>query len=452
MGVAKDNHLPKEGPYESYHCCGECARVAGRRVEEGAKLSNDINEVERLVRNAVQRIGAKAIEIQLTGKSLGYEGSSRGCSTPGCQRDQRFVSYRSRTLATVLGQVTFERAYYHCEECGSSCCPYDQQVGLGSGQQSEELAKAATLLAAMDPFVPAAKVLHALTGQRLSDRTVHSVARRVGAVASEQERQMALRMAAWSVPIEAIQAKPARLYVAVDGVFVHRQEWNEAKCVTCYWEEPDGHGGVQRLARYAVRFESADQFKSFVWSLACRCGLETATEVILLGDGAAWIWDHVRGILGEQAICITDWYHVMEHVWACGKALYGEKTPETIAWVKERETLLWEGEYRSLLQSLAVQRRKTRSLPKHQALRDLETYLENQGGRLDYARFRAAGYDIGSGRVESACNHVVKIRMKRSGMIWSDAGAQEILSLRTALLNGWWDALWATKPLARKVA
>jgi hypothetical protein len=421
-------------------------------VAEGKTLSDDLGEIERLVREGVQRVGARAIEMQLQGKSLGYEGSSRDCDTPGCEGRQRFVSYRPRTLATLLGQVTFERAYYHCEDCGSSCCPYDQRVGLGPAQQSVEMAKAATLLATLDPFIPAAKVLHALTGQRLSDRTVHSLARRVGGVASEQERQLALRMAVWSVPVEGIEVKPARLYVAVDGVMVHREQWNEAKCVTCYWEESDGHGGVLRRARYAVRFESAEDFKAFVWSLACRCGLETATEVILLGDGAAWIWDHVRGVLGEQTICIADWYHVMEHVWACGKALYGEETPETEAWVKERETLLWEGRYRQLLERLGEQRRQTRSLPKHRALRDLETYLENQGERLEYARFRAAGYDIGSGRVESACNHVVKIRMKRSGMIWSDVGAQEILSLRTAYLNGWWDRLWAAKPLAKKVA
>jgi hypothetical protein len=419
---------------------------------EGTNLSDDLNEVERLVRETVQRVGAKAIEIQLTGKSLGYEGSSRACDTPGCRCDQRFVSYRPRTLATLLGQVTLQRAYYHCKRCGSSCCPYDRRVGLGPGQQSEGLAKAATMLAALDPFIPAAEVLHALTGQRLSDRTVHSVARRVGKVASEQERQLALRMAVWSVPIEAIEARPARLYVAVDGVFVRRQEWNEAKCITCYWEEGDGHGGVRRCARYAVRFESAEQFKAFAWSLACRCGLETATEVVLLGDGAAWIWEHIHGILGEQTVCITDWYHAMEHLWTCGKALHGEKTPETIAWVKERETLMYEGKHRTVLELLATERRQTRSLPKRRALRDLQTYLENQGERLNYARFRAAGYDIGSGRVESACNHVVKIRMKRSGMIWSEAGAQEILSLRTALKNGWWDALWATKPLTKEAA
>ena len=113
---------------------------------EGTNLSDDLNEVERLVRETVQRVGAKAIEIQLTGKSLGYEGSSRACDTPGCRCDQRFVSYRPRTLATLLGQVTLQRAYYHCKRCGSSCCPYDRRVGLGPGQQSEGLAKAATML------------------------------------------------------------------------------------------------------------------------------------------------------------------------------------------------------------------------------------------------------------------------------------------------------------------
>ena len=46
------------------------------------------------------------------------------------------------------------------------------------------LAKAATLLAALDPFVPAATILNELTGQRLGDRTIHRVARKVGKAAS----------------------------------------------------------------------------------------------------------------------------------------------------------------------------------------------------------------------------------------------------------------------------
>jgi len=415
---------------------------------EGIALSDDIHQLEQAVRERVLRIGAKAIETHLACRRLGYEGSSRACDNPHCKHDQKFVGNRPRTLATLLGQVTFKRAYYHCRHCGASCCPYDRSTGLGGGQESVGLAKAAALVCTLEPFVPAAKVLAELTGQRLGDRTIHRITRKAGRLASHRERELALKMATWSVPPRWVEARPARLYVAVDGVMVHREQWNEAKCVTCYWDEPAGAGQTRRVARYAVRFESAEQFKAFVWSLACRCGLESAAQVVLIGDGAAWIWEHVGGVLGESTVCITDWYHVMEHVWSAGNALHGQGTPQAARWVKGHETLLWQGQYQQVLRSLEQQRKQTRSLPKHRAIRELETYLQNQGSRLAYDRFRQAGYDIGSGRVESACEHVVATRMKRSGMVWTDEGAQEMLSLRTAYLNGWWEQIWAAKPLA----
>jgi hypothetical protein len=421
-------------------------------AEEGISLSDDLTEVEQVVRDAAMRVGAKAVELRLAQEPLGYEASSRACDNPDCGHDQKFVGHRPRTLGTLMGQVTIKRAYYHCKACGCSSCPYDQRVGLGSGQMSVGLARAAAMLAVLDPFVPAATVLHELTGQRVGDRTIHRVARRAGKVAARREKQSAIAMAAWSVPIQGVQVRPQRLYVAVDGVMVHRAQWNEAKCVTCYWEEPDGKGGLWRQAQYAVRFESAGQFKAFVWSLSVRCGLESAAEVVLLGDGAAWIWEQAAPVLGERTVCITDWYHVMEHLWACGKILFGQQTPQTIAWVKERETLLWEGKSRQLLEKLEEEHRRTRSLPRRRAIKDLVTYLKNQGDRIAYDRFRTADYDIGSGRVESACKHVVANRMKRSGMIWSDDGAQELLSLRTAYLNGQWDQLWREKPLLKNAA
>ena len=142
----------------------------------------------------------------------------------------------------------------------------------------------------------------------------------------------------------------------------------------------------------------------------------------------------------------------MERVWDCGKVLYGEGTDACEAWVKERETMLWEGRYKPLLDALAGERKGVRSARKRQALDELATYLTNQGDRLAYDRFRAAGYDIGSGRVEAACKHVVGVRMKRSGMIWSDDGAQDVLSLRAVRLNGQWEAFWASKPLRAEAA
>ena len=116
--------------------------------------------------------------------------------------------------------------------------------------------------------------------------------------------------------------------------------------------------------------------------LALDLGIDLVVDVIDAKRNE--IWDRVGGVLGEKTVCITDWYHVMEHVWSCGKALHGEGTDAATQWVKAGETLLWEGHYLQLIEGLEEERRRTRSIPKHRALAELVTYLSNQGGRLAY--------------------------------------------------------------------
>ena len=409
-------------------------------LAEGVELTEDLTQVEQTVLERMRQIGARVVERHLAGRRLGYEGARLPCH---CGRTQRFVEYRPKTLATLLGPVLIRRAYYRCGTCRASSLPYDARVGLGAGPESVGLAKAATLLGIQEPFAGGARLLYELTGQRLSASTVERLTERVGAVAVSAEAQQAERMETWDTPVAA--AQPERLYVAVDGTMVHREDgWREAKCVTCYWDEPEG----TRQARYAVRFEEAATFVSFVWALACRCGLEAAREVVLLGDGAHWIWDQVGGLL-KEATMIVDWYHAVEHLWGCGRALFGEGTVATRAWVTQHKALLWAGDVPGLLRSLRGQHAQARAPAKRVALQSLITYVENQGARLAYDRFRARGLDIGSGRVEAACKHVVQVRMKRNGMRWSPAGAQSTLSLRTVWLNGQWEAFWTQRPLAR---
>ena len=132
----------------------------------------------------------------------------------------------------------------------------------------------------------------------------------------------------------------------------------------------------------------------------------------------------------------------------CGRRRHGEGTPATTAWVKGMEALLWEGDVREMVRRLRADRAQARSPTKRKALGELIPYLNNQDDRLAYDKFRARGLDIGSGRVEAACKHVVGTRMKRSGMRWSRRGSQATLSLRVAWLNEQWDRLWAQQPLA----
>lgn len=321
--------------------------------------------------------------------------------------------------------------------------PYDEQVGLGGEAVTGEMAQAVLLLAVHHPFEQAAKLLKALTGQGVSRSTIHRLTLRVGRTACEEENQEAELMKTWQ-PCAA-EVQPQRLYVTTDGVTVRLEEgFKEAKVVTCYGETSPG----RPFQRHRVRFESAEPFAAYAWSLACRCGLTKAEETVLLGDGAAWIWQHVGGVLGEHTTHIVDWYHAMQHVWECGRTLQGEGTGPTAAWVKKVENRLWNGEVRKILQQLSDEADGESEAEKRKALTGLITYLTNQDARLAYDRFRARGLDIGSGQVESACKNVVAARMKRAGMRWSPRGAQATLSLRTLYMNDQWGRFWHRKPLA----
>lgn len=87
-----------------------------------------------------------------------------------------------------------------------------------------------------------------------------------------------------------------------------------------------------------------------------------------------------------------------------------------------------------------------RSAPKRAAVADLSRYLTTNRERMRYATFRAQGYHIGSGALESAVSYVVQQRMKRLGMRWRAAGADAMLALRSAYgSTGLWDQFWAVR-------
>lgn len=135
-------------------------------LADGVLLTDDLAQVEEAILGVVRRIGAKAIEVHLGRQKLGYEGSSRPCR---CGQRQRFVEHRPKTLATQMGSIEILRAYYRCRHCGAAALPYDDRMGLGSGQESVGLAQAAVLLGGHDTFAASSSTLYRLTGQRLSE-------------------------------------------------------------------------------------------------------------------------------------------------------------------------------------------------------------------------------------------------------------------------------------------
>ncbi len=124
--------------------------------------------------------------------------------------------------------------------------------------------------------------------------------------------------------------------------------------------------------------------------------------------------------------------------------LYGDGTDKAKKWRKVQLARLWEDEVDKVIQGLGFVKRGQRSAEKRKQIDELESYLENNRQRMFYKSFRHSGYDIGSGAVESAVNHVVQQRMKRSGMRWRARGADAMLALRSVYRStGTWDAFWA---------
>lgn len=71
-----------------------------------------------------------------------------------------------------------------------------------------------------------------------------------------------------------------------------------------------------------------------------------------------------------------------------------------------------------------------------------QTYVRNQADRMAYDQYRAAGYLLGSGAVESANRHAVGVRVKQAGMRWTPWGLRGVLALRALLRSARWDGWW----------
>ena len=63
------------------------------------------------------------------------------------------------------------------------------------------------------------------------------------------------------------------------------------------------------------------------------------------------------------------------------------------------------------------------------------TYYDNNLERMRYANFRAQGYLIGSGVIESACKQIVTQRLKLPGAQWNLDGAILTAKARAAWLS-----------------
>ncbi len=424
-------------------------------------LSADLAGLERQVQALSRVLWGRVVEGIMGARAAVADKEVVACQACGDPM-RRVDGARERQVQGLIGEYTLRRAYYHCASCGRGHAPLDAQLGLGTGALSPELLRVVCRAGVEEAFAGASDLVAEALGVSVSADSVGRATERMGAVVEAATQEAITRVqhgqAAWSAA--EIEAPPTSgvLAVEVDGVQVHRDDgWHEMKVVTVAPLGPalrqDKGSGRTYLrwgrASYGAGFETAEDFWYRAYVEACRRGLGTPAvqTVVVLGDGAEWIWQRAAAFLGggsREVVEIVDIYHAYGYLWDVGTALFGAGTAAATTWVERLKDRLYEQGVAPVLAALAAAVPTTEEAA--EAIRVAHGYFTTHAERMDYPRFVARQFPIGSGAVESTCKSLVEARAKGAGMRWSQPGAQAVLSLRALQRSGRWRHFWQTQP------
>lgn len=412
-----------------------------------------------------------------------------------CGHRQRLVGQRSKQLLTAVGKISFPRPYYQCVQeaasqqaegkeprepaCSHGEAPADALWGVQARRTSPKVQECVSYLAARLTLEEVAETFSRMLPLSMSARQVLTLMQPVGEALLAREDEHVSELWEQAAQVRTEQAMEAaakqesidRLYIELDGVTarlrrgsVPMEEKEQKRSGDVYREVKVGavfgaSRGPERSGlapgvfvdeagdkQYVARRSKAEDFGKLLYALAADQGLARAKQVVVLGDGARWIWrlaaEHFAG-----AVQIVDLWHAREHVWKVARATFEPGTSEAVAWAEQACSLLVQGKIEELVTEIAVlpmplpEPGATRSVPEI----EMDYFIAN-AARMRYPAFRAQGLHVGSGIAEAACKTVVSTRAKRCGMRWTPAGLDAVLALRTAVLNASYDAFWQQQP------
>ena len=218
----------------------------------------------------------------------------------------------------------------------------------------------------------------------------------------------------------------------------YETRWREPKLLTIYVLDEQGRKVTSTDVPLVAdgTLMGKDEFLKLLRLYLYQLGIAQAEVVVLVGDGAPWIWNHIPlllrelGCTPEQIVQVLDYPHAVEHLYQLGEALFGA-TAKGKAWAKKWARKL----KRSQSQALVAEIQCYLVGKVGQDLGTVQTqysYFHNHqaNGRLDYARFKAQKLPLGSGAVESLIRQVVNLRLKSSGKAWLKENAEAFLHAR----------------------
>ena len=375
-----------------------------------------------------------------------------------CQ-DVRPVSWWAR-----FGRLRVRVPRYRCKACGCETRPLLDQLGVEPGRICGSLARLLAVLTVVAPYPLAARLADMLLGVKISTMGIWRVTQRLGQSAANYSDALSQYHADSRSEGTPTGQAPATIVLSVDGCSLGMQvrskrrrtgseslpplpaveegHFREVKTgVVLLPEErvetsPGRHSVVRRFLVSCLG--DADDIFHRVYAQVRELGwLGPETMVVIVGDGAGWIWNRAAWFIRRCEI--LDFWHAMEYAWAFARLSYGEGSKQADQWVHQIGIDLKTGKVDEVIARL--KRMRPKSAPVRASLDSLIRYYSENASRMHYDEYIRLGYGIGSGAVESAHKQVIHARMRQAGMRWSEAGARRLLALRLLLLNDNWALL-----------
>jgi hypothetical protein len=382
------------------------------------------------------------------------------CARPMGYHDTHPVSWQAR-----WGSLRASVRRYRCRRCQQERQPLLELLGVEPGRICGSLARLLALLAAVAPYELAARLANLLLGVNLNAMAVWRVAQRMGQAAANYSEALSQYHADSRSQGAPVENAPPAVVLGVDGCVlgmqvrrqrrrrvgeqplpalppVEKGQFREVKTGVLLLPEervetsPGRRSLVRRLLVTCLG-DADEVFRRLYGQLRELGWVGAHTVVVIVGDGAEWIWN--RATMFVKRCEILDFWHALEYAWEFARLRYGEGSSQADRWVQQIAEDLRAGKVQEVIATLKRLRPQTPEL--RESWQALVRYYSENAGRMRYDEYLRLGYGIGSGAVESAHKQVVHARFRQAGMRWSEAGARRLLALRLLLLNDNWALL-----------
>lgn len=223
-------------------------------------------------------------------------------------------------------------------------------------------------------------------------------------------------------------------------------DWREPKLLTIYVVDEQGkrvNTNVLPVTNDGT-FGDVEPFMQLLEMHLVRGGVNQAKQVLLLADGAEWIWQRIPPLLqrlGCPCECVNellDFYHATEHLQLFATAAF-TKPALVQTWFKQARKDLKQGRVCDLIDRMQAMVEKASGDHQQTMAAQLAYFTKGQQQqRLNYSQVAAMKMPIGSGAIESLIRQVVNCRLKGTGKFWLLEHAETMLHARCQWAAGTW--------------